>query len=343
MKNQIVEIEEFIELAKQFIVIDVRTPAEFAQGHIHNAINIPIFSNDERAQIGILYKNSGRKTAIKKGLDIVGPKLSTLLKKAEQHLVDNTILIHCWRGGMRSSSVAWLLNTYGIETYTLYKGYKAYRNYVLDSFKEKYNMLVLGGMTGSGKTKILYDLQSLGEQIIDIEKLAHHKGSSFGAIGMNEQPRTEQFENDLFSEIQKIDNTKYFWVEDESRMTGKVRIPNAFYDQMREARVIKINVPKELRIKQLIEDYTGVDDKLLEEALYRIEKRLGGLALKNALQALKDKNYEEVASISLEYYDKAYNYGLSIRKPDTVKELSINSPSSLENAKLILKFVKELD
>ncbi|PLW99490.1 MAG: hypothetical protein C0594_17015 [Marinilabiliales bacterium] len=160
---------------------------------------------------------------------------------------------------------------------------------------------------------------------------------------MNEQPRTEQFENDLFSEIQKIDNTKYFWVEDESRMTGKVRIPNAFYDQMREARVIKINVPKELRIKQLIEDYTGVDDKLLEEALYRIEKRLGGLALKNALQALKDKNYEEVASISLEYYDKAYNYGLSIRKPDTVKELSINSPSSLENAKLILKFVKELD
>mgnify|MGYP003349536217 CR=1 FL=1 len=201
-------------------IVDVRTPAEFEQGHIPGAINLPLFSNEERKIIGTLYKKEGKQPAIRKGLEIVGPKLATLvaeinnIKKnffpttsppsSKDRVGIGSILFHCWRGGMRSSSVAWLAQMAGYASTTLQGGYKTYRNYVLQSFHSSINLKIIGGYTGSGKTIILEELKKQGEQIINLEHLAHHKGSAFGAFGQEKQPTQEQFENNLMCIQTKI-------------------------------------------------------------------------------------------------------------------------------------------
>ena len=169
-----VSINEFIKLSENHPIVDVRTPAEFAQGHIIGAINIPLFTNEERVIIGTLYKKEGKKPAVLKGLELVGPKLAEYVKEVIKINTTDTFLVHCWRGGMRSSSMAWFLETYGFKCITLKGGYKMYRRTVLDSFKEQKNIVVLGGKTGTGKTIILKELEKQGEQIIDLEENITH-------------------------------------------------------------------------------------------------------------------------------------------------------------------------
>jgi len=148
-------INEFISSFKDGALIDVRTPAEFEKGHIPEAKNLPLFSDEERAIIGTIYKQIGRQPAILKGLEITGPKMKEFVKQAEALAGEsNKLFLYCWRGGMRSGGMAWLFDLYGFEVYTLKRGYKAFRNYALSSFDTKKNVLILGGKTGSGKTPI---------------------------------------------------------------------------------------------------------------------------------------------------------------------------------------------
>ena len=243
-----INIEEFLKLSETHPILDVRTPAEFAQGHIPGAFNFPIFTNEERVIIGTLYKKEGKQPAVLKGLEIVGPKLHTFIQEAIKLNKSETFLVHCWRGGMRSSSMAWFLETYGFKCLTLKSGYKNYRKYVLDSFNEQKNIVILGGKTGTGKTLILHELEKQNEQIIDLEKLAHHKGSSFGALGEIEQNSQEQFENELSFQLSKIDSEKKCWIENESRLIGKNNLPGGLWEQMKKASVISIELPLEERI-----------------------------------------------------------------------------------------------
>jgi tRNA 2-selenouridine synthase len=172
-------VEEFLEKAQSLPIVDVRSPGEYDHAHIPGAVSIPLFDNDERALVGTKYKNAGKDSAVLLGLDLVGPKLAGFVKQSKklnpQH---KEVLVHCWRGGMRSGSFAWLLDTAGLTASTLVGGYKAYRNAVLSAFAEPRNLIILGGKTGSGKTDILKELARQGEQIIDLEGLAHHKGST---------------------------------------------------------------------------------------------------------------------------------------------------------------------
>ena len=324
-------------------VIDVRSPGEFAHAHIPGAVNIPLFDNDERAQVGTRYKQAGKDHAVLMGLEFVGPKLADFVKQAKKLNPQNReVLVHCWRGGMRSGSFAWLLDTAGLTASTLVGGYKAYRNLVLDSFAEPQNIIILGGKTGSGKTDILKELARQGEQIIDLEGLAHHKGSSYGAIGQLPQPATEQFENVLFNEFKSLDSNRRIWLEDESRSIGSCFIPMSLWQQMRLAPVAFVDVPKDKRVTRLVTEYTGIDHTLLVEATERIKKRLGGKVTKDALDALARHDYATVADLTLDYYDKAYLHGLSQRESTSVHTVNVIEDNPEKTAAQLIQWANTL-
>lgn len=333
-----IDIHEFIKLSEIHPVIDVRTPAEFNQGHICDALNLPIFTNEERVVIGTLYKKEGKQPAILKGLEIVGPKLHEYVKDAIKINKTGIFLVHCWRGGMRSSSMAWFLETYGFKCYTLKGGYKSYRKLVLESFNNKKNVLVLGGKTGTGKTIILHELKKQQEQIIDLEQLAHHKGSSFGALGETVQPSQEQFENNLAFELSKINAEKSCWIENESRRIGINIIPLGLWEQMKDAAVINIEIPLQERLNYLVKEYGVFSKEELASAIQRIGKRLGGQHVKRAITAIEEGDFKTAFEICLVYYDKTYNFGEEQR----AKEKIIHCEFDHMDAKEIAKIIKEV-
>ncbi len=239
----LLEPKEFLDEVETLPVVDVRSPAEFGQGHIPGAVNIPLFDNDERALVGTAYKNQGRLTALDLGLDLTGPKMSSLVRQARQIAAEGQVLLYCWRGGMRSSSMAWLFETAGLHSKILNGGYKAYRNFIRVNLVTDKKFIILGGMTGSGKTLWLKQLAQAGEPVVDLEALAVHRGSVFGAIGLGTQPSNEQFENDLFHHLQAFKPDSLIWLEDESRQIGTVFLPETFYLAMVSSPLIQISIP----------------------------------------------------------------------------------------------------
>ena len=334
-------VEEFLTKAHNLPIIDVRSPGEYDHAHIPGAVSIPLFDNDERAQVGTKYKNAGKDSAVLLGLNLVGPKLADFVKQSKKLNPQNKeVLVHCWRGGMRSGSFAWLLDTAGLTASTLIGGYKAYRNEVLSSFAKPLNLIIIGGKTGSGKTDILKELAKQGEQIIDLEGLANHKGSSYGAIGQLAQPATEQFENKLFHALLTLDANRRIWIEDESRNIGSCFIPMALWLQMRTAPVAFIDMPKDKRVQRLVAEYANIDHGLLVEATERIRKRLGGKVTKDALDALGQHDYATVADLTLDYYDKAYLHGVSQRDTATISPIDTQDDDPLQTAMQLIEWAK---
>ncbi len=342
MHNKI-SAQAFLEKGKTVPMIDVRTPAEFEQGHIPGAINIPIFTNEERVLVGTKYKRSSKDAAVLLGLELVGPKLSVFDKRAKKVAVNGEVLIHCWRGGMRSGSMAWLFDTAGLKPSLLVGGYKAYRKYIRESFSRPTNLVVIGGYTGSGKTEILHKLSEMNEQVLDLEGIANHKGSAFGALGQANQPTTEQFENNLAQLWLNFDHTKPIWTEDESRTVGSVSINDPLFNQMRKSPLLAIIVPKSERIKRLVNEYACFEIEVLKQMCKKIEKRLGGLKVKKAFNSLDQGDFATVANITLDYYDKAYGHGLNTRKTQKVYRLDIDKDAPLENAKFLVNYFKKLN
>ena len=336
-------IQEFIKVSKDLPVIDVRTPAEFSDGHISGAINIPIFSNEERAVVGTKYKQESRDTAIAKALEYIAEKTDCYLDELQKLVTLQEICIYCWRGGFRSEGMGHLFQTAGKKVNRLQGGYKAYRNFVLDSFKQKYKLIVIGGMTGSGKTEILEEIGKTNEQMLDLEGIANHKGSAFGALGQDDQPTTQQFENDLAAQLTKFDIEQNIWLEDESRMIGRVKIPDDLFDQIRSSSVLKIEVSKDNRINRLIKDYANFNKEDLINSITNISRRLGGLNTELAIEAIEKSDYYKATDIILDYYDKTYTYGLEKRKDQTVLSLKLDGDDSKINAEKVIEFVREND
>ena len=334
-----ISIEEFLQLAERLPVLDARAPKEYAVGHIPVAQSFPIFSDEERAKVGTAYKHQGHDPAVLIGLDLFGPKMSEFVKQATKLAPEKEVLVHCWRGGMRSGAMAWLLGFAGFKVHLLQGGYKAYRQHLHQQFEKPHKLLVLSGFTGSGKTDLLPYLQQQHQQIIDLEGLANHKGSAFGSIGMAPQPTTEHFENLLGTELLKLDSSKPIWLEDESISIGKAQMPKPLFDQMQQAPTIVLQVPQQLRVQKLAEEYCRTDKALLEAAILRIKKRLGGLATKEALEAIETNNMEKMVEIALTYYDKAYTFELA--KKQHVLPLELQSINPEENAAKVMAFAKQ--
>jgi tRNA 2-selenouridine synthase len=335
-----IDIEEFLLRSKELPVIDVRSPGEFHQGHIPCAINLPLFDNEERAIVGTIYKNSGRDAAILKGLELAGPKLAGFVKKMDQIAPQKEILIHCWRGGLRSEQMAWLCDLAGFKTEVLTGGYKSYRRFIRASFSNEMNCIILGGMTGSGKTDILHQLSLLGEQVIDLERIACHRGSVFGGLGQEIQPTNEQFENNLYGFWKNLDLKKLLWIEDESRSIGSVTIPDPLFTKICCSPMIKIEVPKEARIQRLVKEYSGLDKELLKEAVTKISEKLGGTRTKQAIEALDKNEFELVTDLVLAYYDKSYQHSVSGRISQNIKACYLNEDNSAENASSVLECIR---
>lgn len=306
-----VTIEEFLKLSKELPIIDVRSEKEFTAGHIPNAQNIPILTNEERKVVGTLYKQNGRKTAIYKGLELSGPNLSLRLRQGVKLVNEGPVLVHCWRGGMRSEFYSFLLKFYGLEPILLQGGYKSYRTLVNDSFEKQANFIVLGGKTGAGKTVILEKLKSLGEQVIDLEHLANHRGSAFGALGMTDQPSQEQFENDLFTILSSLDLSKPIWIENENRTIGDKVIPQGIWQQMIQSKMVFIEREFDERLDQIMQDYGAFNSEDLKGSMMKIGKRLGPQHVKRALELIDNGNIREAFEIPLGYYDRSYEFNLS--------------------------------
>ncbi len=322
---------------KDIPLVDVRSPGEFAKGHIPGAVNLPLFDNQERATVGTLYKQSGRESAFLEGLSLVGPKLRGFVEQARHLGTTQELMVHCWRGGMRSGSMAWLWETAGFEVSTLIGGYKAYRRWVQDSLTKPWPLIVLGGKTGSGKTDLLHALQAAGEQIIDLEGLANHKGSAFGGIHESPQPSTEHFENRLHHALSQLDLSRRIWIEDESIMIGKVAIPMPFFEQMQLAQSLIVEVPLSTRIDHLVAVYASANDEILKEAILRIEKRLGKTRCQSAIQAIDQGQYDQAAEICLYYYDKAYNRALEQKSLALVSDLTLSNVEPTQAAQLLIQ------
>lgn len=314
-------IKDFLEQSQNKLVLDVRSPAEYNHAHIPGAISMPLFTDEERKVVGTTYKQQSREQAIKIGLDFFGPKMRRMVEEVESLLARQSsttkdVFIYCWRGGMRSGGVAWLLDLYGFKVRVLVRGYKSFRKHVLQTFKEGYNLKILGGYTGSGKTEVLQQLGKNGEVVVDLEKIACHKGSAFGKTN-SPQPTQEMFENILGVALIGAKNkgsSAAIWMEDESQRIGNLNIPNDLCTTMRNAPVYFIEVPFEERLQYIIKEYGCLDKEYLSSAIQRIRKRLGGLDTKNALQYLEEENVEACFSILLKYYDKHYLKGLYSRE-----------------------------
>jgi len=319
-------VDSFLKSSVGVPVLDVRSPGEYAQGHIPGALSFPLFSDEERKEVGTLYKQTGPEEALLKGLDFVGPKMSEFIRMAGKLSPERKVAVHCWRGGMRSRSMAWLLETAGFQVKILSGGYKAFRNGVLHDpiFPEK--LIVLGGLTGSGKTPVLHALKAAGAQVLDLEKLACHKGSVFGSVGELPQPTQEQFENEIYSALFFADKEKMIWVEDESKAIGKLRVPNEIYQLLRSASLLFLEQSRASRLQRIVESYGHADPEVLEMYIRKIAKRLGGLRLKLALEALACKDITEAASQVLEYYDRTYLFGLEQREPTSWTKVEGNGP-----------------
>lgn len=339
---QILGIKDFLDDRSGRVIIDVRTPAEYEQGHIPGAFNMPIFSNEERAEIGTLYKQVSRMDAFKRGLEVVGPRLTTFVELAQELAPDRSVGIHCWRGGQRSSSIAQLLAYSGFEVSVLEGGYKAFRNHLREFFdSEPYKIVVLGGKTGSGKTEILGHLRREGEQVIDLEAKANHKGSAFGALGQEPQPSVEHFENELFHELKSLDLSRRIWVENESRSIGRVFIPQGFWDNMKSSPLVHIEVPFEIRVQRLMAEYASFPKEKLLEALHKIERRMGPQNMKAAEEACHSDDLQTATELALHYYDKAYLMATS--KGNFSKEFhpSFDSNNCREIALALIHFANE--
>lgn len=324
------------------LLIDARSPSEYAHAHIPGAFNIPLLNDEQRKLIGIIYKNEGRQKAVLEGFRVAGPDFH---KKAEEALQllersgHTRTHIYCWRGGMRSEILQWILRLSGISAEKIASGYKSYRNTVLSHFTRQYDLRVLGGKTGSGKTSFLNHIEEQGHQVIDLEALANHKGSAFGGLGTDGQPSNEMFENLIFEKLRLLDISRPVWVENESRSIGRAMIPQHFYEQMRAAKVIEIDPGYDHRFKRIKKEYGGFSTDLLAESTGRIRKRLGPNNMKTALEFLSDGKFDEWLRIILAYYDKLYEHSSSLRATDSVTKVPIDADDIPGSVKRIINHV----
>ncbi|HEY8934320.1 MAG TPA: tRNA 2-selenouridine(34) synthase MnmH [Cyclobacteriaceae bacterium] len=313
-----IDINTFLNLRSDLPMVDVRSQKEFQEGHIPGAINIPLLNNEERIAVGTDYKQKGQLEAIKTGFRLVGPRLPEIIDAAEAISKQREILVHCWRGGMRSNNFCQFIGMARIKSHSLQGGYKAYRQLAMESFKKPFQFMVLSGYTGSGKSEVLRTLAKQGEQIIDLELLAKHKGSAFGGIDMPHQPTTEQFQNNLFEAILKLDVTRRIWIEDESIAIGKIFLPQPFWQQMNASPVVEMIVPKEKRINRLVNEYGSANKEEFLQAMERITRKLGGQHFNTAKEKLLQGDMPAVMELLLTYYDKAYQISLK-KKHDRIK------------------------
>lgn len=308
-----ISIDSFLNLEGSIPILDVRSPSEFQAGHIPGAISFPLFTDEERAIVGTAYKQESKEIAVKKGLEIVGPKMVEFIESAER-LGSPAFRVYCWRGGMRSESLSWLLEKYGFQTMVLEGGYKSYRGRIQEFFQQELSLKIITGYTGSGKTILLQEMAKEGLQVVDLEGLANHQGSTFGYQKSDGQPTTEHFQNLLLYHFLSLDLSKDIWLEDESMRIGDVNLNEQLFDQMSKSPHVFIEVSDEDRITHLVGDYEMLSKAQLSKATNTISKRLGKQRTQLALAFIEAGELALATEQILPYYDKYYKKSMDKKK-----------------------------
>jgi tRNA 2-selenouridine synthase len=301
-----ISLPDFLTLRRELPVIDVRSEGEFETGHIPGVANIPLLNNAERVVVGTTYKQQGQRAAIREGFRLVGPRLDQLISETEKTAAGREVLVHCWRGGMRSTNFSQFIGMAGIRSRVLAGGYKTYRKAALDMFGTSFRLISLTGCTGSGKSDVLREIARQGEQVLDLEAMARHKGSAFGHLMQPAQPTTEQFQNELYEHLLTFDVQRRIWVEDESIAIGKIFLPTDFWNQLHNSPLVRMDVDKEVRIERLVAEYGNANREEFLSIMSRISKKLGGQHFIAAREKLQEGEMNSVMDILLTYYDKAY-------------------------------------
>jgi tRNA 2-selenouridine synthase len=307
---------EEVRKNKDNVLIDVRSEAEYAESHIPGAVNLPIFNDEERAQVGTVYKQVGQDQARELGLRIASGKLPDLIRSIQQAAGDKQPVVYCWRGGMRSKSVAAVLDLMGLPAVRLEGGYRAYREYVkerIDNIQLHVPCVVIHGMTGVGKTELLKRLEADGEPVVDLEGLAGHKGSAFGSIG--EAPRNQRmFESLLLERLDELADSRYIIIEAESKRIGRVNLPDWLLQAKENGLHILLEAPTLIRVKRTLAQYVVDDPEFKDKitgAMSAIEKKLTPEDRAVGWSAIEHNRYEElVAMLLVKYYDPRYRHSM---------------------------------
>jgi tRNA 2-selenouridine synthase len=302
-----IEIAEALSLYQQgeIPVFDVRSEKEFEKGHVLGAINIPLLNNEHRHLVGCCYKEQGQAKAVEMGYALVGPLFPNIQERALHATTQRRVILHCWRGGLRSKITAGLLAEVGFEVLMVAGGYKKWRNTWLSELEKVRDIKIVSGLTGSGKTGLLHALKKQGQQVIDLEGMAHHRGSAFGGLGLPEQPTQEQFENVLCHALWLMQEWPLY-VESESRMIGKMRIPDPFFNQMLIAPRIEVHRTNNFRREEILRIYGVFPIDELVEKTRQLSKRMGSEQTQEAVAALEAGDRVKWLDILLHYYDKNY-------------------------------------
>lgn len=341
----IVDIETALKRrADGALLVDVRTALEFNEASIPGAVNVPILNDAERVEIGTLYKEQGSDIARIRGVELVAPKIPQLIQTINTLRTNQRrpIIIFCWRGGLRSRAMTAFLQLAGFPAFQLRGGHKAFRRHVVDFFDhgEWGRMLVLRGLTGVGKTRVLQQLSQQDQPVIDLEGLANHRGSAFGGVGLGQQPGQKQFESLLWDALQSVPKGSWALTEGESRHIGKIILPARFFQSLQIERTLWLETELEKRIQIILEDYTVSElaEETFIQPIQSLQRRLGITEVENMLELLRQKNWHELVSeLMLKYYDPLYCH----TKPDnriTVEIDPFNDDHTelLEAAKTIL-------
>lgn len=314
MQNNIIKIQEALSLPNQ-LFIDLRSPIEYSEAHIPGAINIPLLGNEERSLVGTIYKQNSPELAVEQGFEIIAPKLPSLCSQIKNYSKEKTVILYCWRGGMRSKSISNVLSIMGTEHFLLEGGYKSFRNYVNDFFSHPFDkeLVILYGLTGVGKTEVLEQLKKDNFPVIDLEKLANHRGSVFGSIGLGRAPSQKQFEGLLFMECLKYKGFPRIAVECESQRIGYRIIPGTFFQAMQKGKKVLLFDSLENRVNRLMAIYLGTNheelDIELQQALNVLRKHLGNTKVNELIKQLYAREYDKIiAKLLVDYYDPLYQY-----------------------------------
>jgi tRNA 2-selenouridine synthase len=348
VKMMIIRWDEVERNRSKYVLIDVRSPAEFHEATIPGALNIPLFSNEERAEVGTIYKQHSPETAKSRGLDIVSPKLPDLIKGIQAHLQPNQeAVIFCWRGGMRSKSLVTVSDWMGIKTHQLQGGYRAYRHHInneLENIDWKAEFIVLHGNTGVGKTTLLEALESKGYPVINLEQMADHRGSIFGRIGLNGYHSQKMFDSLLLDKIKELKNQPLVFVEAESKRIGQIFLPHFVLEKKEQGIHIMVEASLSIQVERIIEEYhrSDVKGEQFLEAFSKISKRMPVETRDQIEQALLQSNLKVAVELLMtEYYNPRYTHA---RTQYAHKIDAVVDANSLEHAtnELILIYQAQL-
>ena len=320
--QETIELERALEQQRKgTLIIDVRTPAEFAETTIPGAVNVPIFSNDERIEIGTVFKEQGKRDARKLGVRLVAPKIPLLMDRVEELRQGHPgpVIVFCWRGGMRSLAMTSFMNLAGIPARQMLGGHKGFRRKVLDYFEQQQwpPVFVLRGLTGTGKTRVLQQLQQMDYPVIDLEGLANHRGSAFGALGLEQQPSQKKFDALLWARLEQLKNSPYLVTEGESLHIGRVVVPKSFHQAMQVQTSLWLTASLDVRTQIILEDYPALDQlrEQFKRPINALKERLGSQVVAEFLELLDTGQWDKlVHELMVRYYDPLYLHTLPERR-----------------------------